>query len=92
MKVVHTKINPLFLPVQDEILFTTTAVNCKYVLHLMYSVVSYILQGMYSGISNNHTLCIYSFPRKILPYAFIGPVLNSSTMTALCKQLLDSPE
>ena len=37
----------------------------------------------YSGVSNNHTLCIYSFPRKILPCAFISPLLNT-TMIALC--------
>ena len=31
---------------------------------------------MYSGVSDNHTLCVYLFPRKILPCVFISPVLN----------------
>ena len=39
--------------------------------------------SMYSGVSNNHTMCVYLFPQKILPCAFIRPLLNS-TMTALC--------
>ena len=25
---------------------------------------------------NNHTLCVYLFPKNILPYVFISPVLN----------------
>ena len=37
----------------------------------------------YAGSSNNPTLSVYFFPRKILPHAFISPVLDS-TMTALC--------
>ena len=42
------------------------------------------LYGLYySGVSNNHTLCVYLFPRKILPCAFISPLLNS-TMDTLC--------
>ena len=31
----------------------------------------------YSGVSNNRTLCVYLFPRKILPCALISPVLIS---------------
>jgi hypothetical protein len=34
-----------------------------------------------SGVSKNHTLCVYLFAKKILPCAFISLVLNS-TMTA----------
>ena len=41
------------------------------------------ITSTYSGVSNNHTLCFYLFPRKILPCAFISPLLNS-TMDALC--------
>ena len=36
-----------------------------------------------SEVSNNHTLSVYLFPRKILPFVFISPLLNS-TMAALC--------
>jgi hypothetical protein len=43
--------------------------------------------GSYSGLCNNHTLCVYLFPRKILPCAFISPGMNS-TMAALCIYLL----
>ena len=31
----------------------------------------------YSGVSNNRTLCLYLFPRKILPCAFINAVLTT---------------
>ena len=38
-----------------------------------------------SGVSNNCTLCIYSFQRKILPCTFISPVKHSTmTYPALC--------
>ena len=50
------------------------------------SIFTSLLFWDYSRVSNNHTLCYYLFQRKILPCAFISPVLNS-TMTALCVYL-----
>ena len=41
---------------------------------------------IYSGVCNNHMLCIYLFPRKILSSAFNSPSMNSA-MTSLCVYL-----
>ena len=38
---------------------------------------------LYFGVSNNLTLCVYLFPRKILPCAFISPVVNSNVLFTL---------
>ena len=43
--------------------------------------------NLYSEVSNNHTLSVYLFPRKILPFVFISLFLNS-TMAALCIYLV----
>ena len=40
---------------------------------------------MYFGLSNNHIMCVHLFPRKILPSAFISPVLNSTTGCLILK-------
>ena len=74
-------INEKFVP-----LFTFVHVINKNIAHparLFHPSLFSILESMYvlstySGVSNNHTLCFYLFPRKILPCAFISPLLNST--------------